>query len=61
MKKKYPDNIVYNEEKDEFDATPRITPELIDSLKLEDSFFNDNLDGKILRSYLLSYRQPRTL
>ena len=28
----------------------RITPELIDSLKLEDSFFNDNLDRKILRS-----------
>jgi len=30
--------------------SPRITPELIDSLKSEDSFFNDNLDGKILRS-----------
>ena len=28
----------------------RITPELIDSLKSEDSFFNDNLDRKILRS-----------
>ena len=30
--------------------SPRITAELIDSLKSEDSFFNDNLDRKILRS-----------